>query len=125
MLQPSARRYAVQLLEARDLDDWENRVDQLTQAQATAVAQATAAQQNVNAQEGSRLLAARAQPSCSMPPIRIPFSAAQQMAARQDTLAAGSTVRPLAKEGGQRGKGDGRPGRRTGGPHHAPHRAME
>ncbi|HNO33741.1 MAG TPA: hypothetical protein PKK30_05500 [Nitrospira sp.] len=104
VLQPSARRYAVQLLEARDLDDWENRVDQLIQAQATAVAQATAAQQSVNAQEGSRLLAARAQAKLlnAADPDSIP--AAQQMAARQDTLAAEFDRQALAKEGGQRGK---------------------
>ncbi|ULA60262.1 MAG: hypothetical protein LZF60_220179 [Nitrospira sp.] len=104
VIQPSARRYAVQLLEARDLDDWENRVDQLTQAQATAVAQAAAAQQTVSAQEGSRLLAERSQAKLlnAADPDSIP--AAQQMAVRQDTLAAELDRQALAKEGGQRGK---------------------
>jgi hypothetical protein len=102
--QPSVRRYAVQLLEARDLDDWDNRVEQLTQAQATAVAQAAAAQQTVSAQEGTRLLAERAQAKLlnAADPDSIP--AAQQMAVRQDTLAADLDRQALAKEGGQRGK---------------------
>ncbi len=102
--QPAARRYAIQLLEPRDLDDWENRVDQLAQAQATAVAQAAAAQQSVNAQEGSRLLAERAQAKLlnAADPDSIP--AAQQLATRQDTLAAELDRQALAKEGGQRGK---------------------
>ena len=102
--QPAARRYAIQLLEPRDLDDWENRVEQLTQAQVTAVAQAAAAQQAVSAQEGSRLLAERAQAKLlnAADPDSIP--AAQQMATGQETLAAEFDRQALAKEGGQRGK---------------------
>ena len=104
VIQPSARRYAVQLLEARDLDDWDNRVDQLTQAHATALVQAAAAQQIVNAQEGSRLLAEQGQAKLlnAADPDSIP--AAQQMAARQETFAAELDRQVLAKEGGQRGK---------------------
>ncbi len=102
--QPAARRYAIQLLEPRDLDAWDNRVEQLTQAQATAVAQAAAAQQIVSAQEGSRLLAERAQAKLlnAADPDSIP--AAQQLALRHDTLAAELDRQALAKEGGQRGK---------------------
>jgi hypothetical protein len=104
VIQPSARRYAVQLLEARDLDDWDNRVEQLTQVHTTALAQAAAAQQTVSAREGSRLLAERAQARLlnAADPDSIP--AAHQMAARQDALAADLDRQALAKEGGQRGK---------------------
>ena len=102
--QPAARRYAIQLLEPRDLDDWENRVEQLTQAQATAVAQAAAAQQTVSAQEGTRLLAERAQAKLLNPADPDSIPAAQQMATGQDTLAAELDRQALAKEGGQRGK---------------------
>ncbi|MBA5865020.1 MAG: hypothetical protein GDA65_20270 [Nitrospira sp. CR1.1] len=104
VIQPTVRRYAVQLLETRDLDDWNNRVEQLTQAHTTALAQAAAAQQAVSAQEGSRLLAERAQAKLlnAADPDSIP--AAQQMAARQGTLAAEFGRQALAKEGGQRGK---------------------
>ncbi|MDR4477261.1 MAG: hypothetical protein R3B11_14825 [Nitrospira sp.] len=102
--QPTVRRYAVQLLEARDLDEWDNRVEQLTQVHTTALAQAAAAQQLVSARDGSRLLAERAQAKLlnAADPDSIP--AAQQMAARQDTLAAELDRQALAKEGGQRGK---------------------
>lgn len=102
--QPAARRYAIQLLEPRDLDDWENRVEQLTQAQATAVVQASIAQQIVSTQEGSRLLAERAQAKLlnAADPDSIP--AAQQLVVRHDTLAAELDRQALAKEGGQRGK---------------------
>jgi hypothetical protein len=102
--QPTVRRYAVQLLEARDLDEWDNRVEQLTQVHTTALAQAAAAQQIVNARDSSRLLAERAQAKLlnAADPDSIP--AAQQMAARQDTLAAELDRQALAKEGGQRGK---------------------
>lgn len=102
--QPTVRRYAVQLLEARDLDEWDNRVDQLTQVHTTALAQAVAAQQIVSARDGSRLLAERAQAKLlnAADPDSIP--AAQQMATRQDTLAAELDRQALAKEGGQRGK---------------------
>ncbi len=104
VLQPSVRRFAVQLLEARDLDEWDNRVEQLSQAHVTAVAQAAAAQQTVSAQESSRLLAERAQATLlnAADPESIP--AAQQMAVRQDALAAELDRQALAKEGGQRGK---------------------
>ncbi|MCS6319647.1 MAG: hypothetical protein H8K05_18125, partial [Nitrospira sp.] len=102
--QPTVRRYAVQLLEARDLDEWDNRVEQLTQVHATAVAQAAAAQQIVSARDSSRLLAERAQTKLlnAADPDSIP--AAQQMATRQETLAAEFDRQALAKEGGQRGK---------------------
>ena len=102
--QPTVRRYAVQLLEARDLDEWDTRVEQLTQAHTTAMAQAAAAQQTVSALDGSRLLAERAQATLlnAADPDSIP--AAQQMAGRQETLAAELDRQALAKEGGQRGK---------------------
>lgn len=101
--QPSVRRFAIQLLEARDLDDWDNRVEQLGQAHATALAHAAAAQQTARAQEGSRLLAERAQAKLlnAADPDSIP--AAQQLVARQETLAAELDRQALDKEGGQRG----------------------
>lgn len=104
VIQPTVRRYAVQLLEARDLDEWDNRVEQLTQAHTTALAQAAAAQQAVSARDGSRLLAERAQAKMlnAADPDSIP--AAQQMAVGQETLAAELDRQVLAKEGGQRGK---------------------
>lgn len=104
VIQHTVRRYAVQLLEARDLDEWDNRVEQLTQVHATALAQAAAAQQTVNAREGSRLLAERAQAKLlnAADPDSIP--AAQQIAIGQETLAAELDRQVLAKEGGQRGK---------------------
>ncbi|QOJ36723.1 MAG: hypothetical protein HRU82_17980 [Nitrospira sp.] len=104
VMQPSARRFAVQLLEARDLDEWDNRVEQLTQTHTTALAQAAAARQRVSAQEGTRLLAERAQAKLLnvADPDSIP--AAQQLVARQETLAAELDRQVLAKEGGQRGK---------------------
>jgi len=104
VIQPTVRRYAVQLLEARDLDEWDNRVEQLTQVHATALAQAAAAQQTVSARDGSRLLAERAQAKLlnAADPDSIP--AAQQMAIGQETLAAELDRQVLAKEGGQRGK---------------------
>ncbi|MDH4110203.1 MAG: hypothetical protein OEW35_18120, partial [Gammaproteobacteria bacterium] len=104
VIQSTVRRYAVQLLEARDLDEWDNRVEQLTQAHTTALAQATAAQQAVSARDGSRLLAERAQAKLlnAADPDSIP--AAQQMAVGQETLAAELDRQVLAKEGGQRGQ---------------------
>ncbi|MGE0645795.1 MAG: hypothetical protein AB7P24_19220 [Nitrospira sp.] len=104
VIQPTVRRYAVQLLEARDLDEWDNRVEQLTQAHTTAQAQAAAAQQAASARDGSRLLAERAQAKLlnAADPDSIP--AAQQMAVGQETLAAELDRQVLAKEGGQRGK---------------------
>jgi hypothetical protein len=104
VIQPTVRRYAVQLLEARDLDEWDNRVEQMTQAHTTALAHAAAAQQAVSARDGSRLLAERAQAKLlnAADPDSIP--AAQQMAVGQETLAAELDRQVLAKEGGQRGK---------------------
>jgi hypothetical protein len=104
VIQPTVRRYAVQLLEARDLDEWDNRVEQLTQAHATALAQAAAAQQAVGARDGARLLAERAQARLlnAADPDSIP--AAHKMAVEQDTLVAELDRQVLAKEGGQRGK---------------------
>ncbi|MFZ1803642.1 MAG: hypothetical protein WAU05_06940 [Nitrospira sp.] len=104
VIQPTVRRYAVQLLEARDLDEWDNRVEQLTQAHTTAQAHAAAAQQAVSARDGARLLAERAQAKLlnAADPDSIP--AAQQMAVGQESLAAELDRQVLAKEGGQRGK---------------------
>ncbi len=104
VIQPTVQRYAVQLLETRDLDEWENRVEQLTQAHATAVAQAAAAQQAVSGRDGARLLAERAQAKLLNAPDPDSIPAAHKMAVEQDTLAAELDRQALAKEGGQRGK---------------------
>ena len=103
MLQPSARRYAVQLLEARDLDDWENRVDQLIQAQATAVVSG-------NRCPAERQRAGRFTPARGTSPGQllnaadpIPFRPRNRWPHDRTHSPPSSIVRP-SPEGGQRGK---------------------
>ncbi len=104
--QPGTRRFAVQLLEARDLDLWSDRIDQLTQAQSSASAEAAAAHQAFNAKTTARALAERGQAKLlnTSNPDSIP--AAQAVLAQQEAMAAEFDRQGLAKEGGQRGKAE-------------------
>lgn len=104
--QPSVRRYAVQLLEVRDLDLWADRTDQLMQAQSAASIQAAAAHQALSAKAGARAIAERAQARLlnANDPGSIP--AAQAAITREEAMVAELDRQALAKEGGQRGKAE-------------------
>lgn len=106
VIQPSVRRYAVQLLEERDLDLWADRADQLMQAQSVATAQAAMAHQALSAKAGARAVAERAQATLlnANDPGSIP--AAQAAITREETMVAEFDRQALAKEGGQRGKAE-------------------
>jgi hypothetical protein len=106
VIQPSVRRYAVQLLEERDLDLWADRADQLMQAQSVATAQAAVAHQALSAKAGARAIAERAQATLlnANDPGSIP--AAQAAITREETMVAEFDRQALAKEGGQRGKAE-------------------
>ena len=106
VIQPSVRRYAVQLLEERDLDLWADRADQLMQAQSVATAQAAVAHQALSAKSGARAIAERAQATLlnANDPGSIP--AAQAAITREETMVAEFDRQALAKEGGQRGKAE-------------------
>jgi len=106
VIQPSVRRYAVQLLEERDLDLWADRADQLMQAQSVATAQAAVAHQALSAKSGARAMAERAQATLlnANDPGSIP--AAQAAITREETMVAEFDRQALAKEGGQRGKAE-------------------
>lgn len=106
VIQPSVRRYAVQLLEERDLDLWADRADQLMQAQSVATAQAAVAHQALSAKAGARAMAERAQATLlnANDPGSIP--AAQAAITREETMVAEFDRQALAKEGGQRGKAE-------------------
>lgn len=98
------RRYAVQLLDARDIDAWADRLDQLAHAQSAAATQAAAARQAVTAHAGARAIAERAQAALleSNAPGSIP--AASDAIAREEAIVAALDAQAVAKEGGQRGK---------------------
>jgi hypothetical protein len=106
VIQPSVRRYAVQLLEERDLDLWADRADQLMQAQSVATAQAAAAHQALTAKSGARAIAERAQAKLLNANDSGSIPAAQAAITREEAMVAQFDRQALAKEGGQRGKAE-------------------
>ena len=106
VIQPSVRRYAVQLLEERDLDLWADRADQLLQAQSVATAQAAAAHQALTAKSGARAIAERAQAKLLNANDSGSIPAAQAAITREEAMVAQFDRQALAKEGGQRGKAE-------------------
>lgn len=104
VIERGPRRYAVQLLEAQDIDVWADRLAQLTRAQSVSTTQAATAHQAVTAQAGARAIAERAQATLfdASAPGSIP--AASAAIAREEASAAALDAQALAKEGGQRGK---------------------
>jgi hypothetical protein len=104
--QPAARRYAVQLLEERDLDEWADRIDQLMQTQSSAAVQAAAAHQALSAKANARVLAERAQAKLLNPDDPDSIPVAQAALLKQEAMVGEFDRQALAKEGGQRGRAE-------------------